>query len=99
MIEAISSALTGIRAATQKLNTSASNIARAGVSASNSLNNTADAVTGGPPQNQVILPDFDLATEAINLNLAEIAYKANLLTLDTAGEQTDALLDILDTDN
>jgi len=97
MIGAISSALAGLSAATEKLNTSASNIAQAGVSASNAVNTT-EAVTGAPPQNQPILPDIDLATEAVNLNLAEIAYKANLLTLDAAGEQADALLDILDTD-
>lgn len=98
MIGAISSALNGLNAATQKLNTSASNIAQAGADASNALNNH-DAVTGSPPQNKPILPEIDLATEAVNLNLAEIAYKANLITLEAAGEQTDALLDILDTDN
>lgn len=98
MIGAISSALSGINAATQKLNTSAANIAQAGVSAPN-VTSAESTVTGGAPQNQIILPETDLATEAINLKLAETAYKANLITLEAATEQTDALLDILDTDD
>lgn len=98
MIGAISSALSGLNAATQKLNTSASNIAQAGVSASNQLNQN-QTITGRPPQNQVVLPEVDLATEAVNLNLAEISYKANLATLSAAEEQADALLDIFDTDD
>ena len=98
MIGAISSALSGLNAASQKLTQSANNIARAGAEASNALNND-DAVRGNAPLDAAILPQTDLTSEIVNLNLAEVAYKANLATLNAAQEQADSLLDILDTDD
>lgn len=41
-------------------------------------------------------PNVDLAEEAVNLKLAEIAYKANVSTLNAAQEMTDALLSTFD---
>jgi flagellar basal-body rod protein FlgC len=42
------------------------------------------------------VPNVDLAEEAVNLKLAEISYKANLATIKTASEMSDALLNIVD---
>lgn len=41
-------------------------------------------------------PNVDLAEEVVNLKLAEIAYKANVSTLNAAQEMTDALLSTFD---
>lgn len=42
------------------------------------------------------VPNVDLATEAVNLNLAEIQYKANLKTIQTASDLTKELLRVFD---
>lgn len=48
-------------------------------------------------ENGVIgVPNVDLAEEAVNLNLAEIAYKANLKSIKAAEKLTEELLNILD---
>ncbi len=39
------------------------------------------------------VPNVNLAEEVVNIKLAEIAYKANLKTIDVAGELFDELLD------
>jgi flagellar basal-body rod protein FlgC len=39
----------------------------------------------------VAAPNVDLAEEAVNLKLAEIAYKANIATLKTASEMAEEL--------
>jgi len=41
-------------------------------------------------------PNVDLAEEAVNLNLAELTYKANIGVLKTAEEMSDELLSIFD---
>lgn len=41
-------------------------------------------------------PDVDLAEEAVNLKLAEIAYKANASVIRTANEMSDALNNVFD---
>ena len=96
MIGALQTALSGLGAAAQRMQDSAVNIARAGTALS--APPPSDAATGGVPQNAPILPDVDLATEAINMSLAETAYKANAKMIAAADEQMDTLLDILDTD-
>lgn len=48
-------------------------------------------------ENGVIgVPNVDLAEEAVNLNLAEIQFKANLKTIQTAQDLDKELLRILD---
>lgn len=74
MINAISTALSGLTASTRKVDVAATNIANAGT-----------------PGNQV-----DLAEEAVNLKVAEQAYKANLLVVETASKMTDELLSTFD---
>lgn len=44
------------------------------------------------------VPNINLAEQAVNLITAEISYKANLATLETASELSDELLDIFDDD-
>lgn len=41
-------------------------------------------------------PNVDLAEEIVNLKTAEISYKANLKTIQTAQDMSDELLNILD---
>lgn len=41
-------------------------------------------------------PNVDLAEEAVNLNLAELAYKANIGVLKTADEMSEELLRMFD---
>lgn len=42
------------------------------------------------------IPNVSLAEEAVNLNLAEITYKANIATLQTASELSDELFRLFD---
>ena len=42
------------------------------------------------------IPNINLAEEAVNLQLAEIQYKANASVIKTAGELTDELLNLFD---
>lgn len=42
------------------------------------------------------VPNINLAEEIVNIKLAEISYKANLKTIDVAGELFDELLDSFD---
>ena len=44
----------------------------------------------------VAAPDVDLAEEAVNLKLAELAYKANIATIKTADEMSNALNNLFD---
>jgi len=131
MSSAISIALSGLNAATQRLNASASNIANistagslddpqngpyeAVTTTSKTLDNggvRADIVTTNQPfipaydpdspfanaQGLIGVPAVDLATEAVNAILAELAYKANLEVIDAAQENENALLDIFDSE-
>ncbi len=45
---------------------------------------------------EVGVPNVNLAEEAVDLNLAKVAYKANLKTIQTAMEMEDDLLNIFD---
>ncbi len=82
MIEAIGIGLSGLQKATQDVENAANNI-----------------ITLTTPQNTasddkaVIL---NLSEEAINLLRAETEFKANLVTIKTAEELSDELLDIFD---
>jgi flagellar basal-body rod protein FlgC len=42
------------------------------------------------------VPNINLAEEAVNLNLAEIQYKANIKTIETASQLSDELFRIFD---
>ncbi len=130
MIGAISTALTGLFAASKRVEASANNIAN--VSSAGSLDPASptqpyQALTtvqtstesGGTsaaniPKNpgfvnayapdspfanadgEVGVPNVDLAEEAVNLKLAEIAYKANVSVLKTASAMSDELLNTFD---
>lgn len=131
MINAISIALSGLTAATNKLNATASNIANITTAGSleeggqapydalttqqTTLDNggvKSEVVSAGRPfvpaydpdspfaneEGLIGAPNVDLAEEAVNLGLAEIAYKANIGTLKTAEEMSDELLRIFDED-
>ena len=44
------------------------------------------------PSGMIGVPNVDLAEEAVNIKLAEIAYKANIAVMKSAEEMTDMLL-------
>lgn len=130
MTSAISTALSGLQAASQRVQASANNIANAldeGALDSASANQpyqaqttvqtanadggvTATTIPKSPgivnayspdspfanAQGEVGVPNVDLAEEAVNLKLAQISYKANIATVKTANEMSDALLNIFD---
>ncbi len=131
MIGAISTAITGLFAASKRVEASASNIANAQSAGSldpNSPNQPYQALTtsqtaigdlGGVSatnipkkpgivnayapdspfanaQGEIGVPNVDLTEDVVNLKLAEISYKANLATIKTASEMSDALLNIID---
>jgi flagellar basal-body rod protein FlgC len=130
MIGAISTALTGLLAASKRVEASASNIANASSAGSldpsspnqpyqalttvQTANDTGGVTATNIPKSPgfvnafapdspfanseglVGAPDVDLASEAVNLKLAEITYKANIETLKTAGEMSNELLNIFD---
>jgi flagellar basal-body rod protein FlgC len=130
MIGAISTALTGLFAASKRVEASASNIANAssagsldpdapvqayqalatiqtsnesgGTSATNIpkkpgfVNAYAPDSPFANADGQVGVPNVDLAEEAVNLKIAEIAYKANISVLKTASEMSDELLNSFD---
>ncbi len=131
MINAISIALSGLNAATQRLNASASNIANVTTSGAlkgggqepyTALQTTQSALDNGGVTSTTIpkdpgfvpaysadspfanadgvigVPNVSLAEEAINLNIAETTYKANIATLKTAEEMSDELLRLFDED-
>lgn len=134
MMNTISIALSGLNAATNRVNTSASNIANMSTAGSiedggqapydalttrqtalsdqsgNGQGVRSDVVSAGrgfvpsyapdsPFANSdgiIGAPNVDLAEEAVNLNLAEITYKANVSVIKTAEEMSDELLRIFD---
>ena len=129
MINAIGIALSGLNAATQKLNATASNIANVTTSGSledgeqapyDALTTIQTAQENGGVRSEVVsagrpfvpafdpdspfansegligAPNVDLAEEIVNLNLAELSYKANIGVLKTAEELSDELLSIFD---
>jgi flagellar hook protein FlgE len=76
MLDAISSALSGLTTASNKVAQSAERVA--------------NLTTPG------IADTVDLSEEAVNLKLAEIAYKANVATLKASDEMTKELLSVFD---
>ncbi len=129
MIDATSTALSGLNAASRQVETAASNIANSTTTSSLEDSTAVGALetaqssleTGGVqsgviPKSPGIIESFapnspfanseglvgssnvNLAEEAINLKLAETAYKANVSTLKAVNEINDALLDIFDDD-
>lgn len=100
MINAISIATTGLHSASTRLNASASNIANTLTENYIPHDTISKTKSSGGVQTTVIqrAPPFenDLATEIIDIKLAEFAYKANLETISVAGELFDEVLDIFD---
>lgn len=76
MIGAISTAISGLTAASKKAEEAAVNIA-----------------TATTPEN---IDKVDLSEEAINLKIAEVAYKANVATVKAAEEMSDELMRMFD---
>ncbi len=129
MLNAISTALSGLAASSKKLEAAASNVANLGTTGSlekggqapySALTTQQSTGPGGSvraefvPKNPGFVPAYDpdspfangegligtpnvdLAEEAVNFSLAELSYKANLKTLETASrlaEETARLLD------
>ncbi len=97
MTSAISSSLSGLQSATQRLNQAASNIVRSGDFNPSTQTNVAGpsnqaSVSAGPLRaNLPPLPD--LATSLVDLKLAEVSYKASAKALSVALEIDKKLLD------
>lgn len=124
MIKTINIALSGLQAATNRLNASASNIANVQTVGSvedgeqapfNPLTTTQSTTENGGVRSEVVnranpffqafdpdspfanedgiigVPNVDLAEEAVNINIAEITYKANLQSIEAASELADQL--------
>lgn len=134
MINAIQIALSGLAAASKKVEASASNIANLTTEGSltdpdnppfSAVTTIQETVTGEDgaalgvkanviPKNTPFVPAFDpdspfadedgvigipnvnLAEEAVNINLAETTFKANLKVIEAASELSDELLGIFD---
>ena len=134
MINTINIALSGLAAATKKLEASASNIANLQTVGSleegsqapysaltthqtaqtdgegNGVGVSSEIVPKGQPfvpafdpdspfaneEGIIGVPNVDLAEEAVNLNIAELTFKANVATLNTAQELSDEIFRIFD---
>ncbi len=106
MIGAISNALSGLMAASKRAEASASNIANMSTPDYTPVTTVQTTTETGSVQAQnqpksagtinTFVPDIDLAEEAVNLKIAEIAYKANIATIKTAQDMTDELLAVFD---
>lgn len=103
MIGAISTALTGLFAASKRVEASASNIANASSANYTPLQTIQTTNESGgaqavniPKPAQGYTPGVDFAEEAVNLKLAEISYKASLSVIKAAqdmAEETGRLFD------
>ncbi len=97
MINAISIALSGLDSASTRLNASASNIANAFTENYTPVDTTSTADASGGVQttitNRPAPFENDLTTEIVDLKVAELAYKANLQTIEVAGDLFDELID------
>lgn len=119
MIGAIQTALSGLFAATKRVEAGAHNIANMHTNgaAAQTVRQTAqdggvraEIVQKNPPftptyhpgspfadaQGMVQAPNVDLAEEAVNMTLAETAYKANIKVMQAAQDMQDEALNILD---
>lgn len=100
MINAISIALTGLNAASTRLNVSANNIANSLTENYTPLDTQLKSQGIGGVTTTIIerSPPFenDLATEIVDMKMAELAYKANLNTIKVSGELFDELLNAFD---
>lgn len=106
MINAISIALSGLNAASSRLNASATNIANAFTENYTPLDTTSKTDKAGGVQTTLIpriadenngfSADISLSEEIIDLKVAELAYKANLKTINVAGDLFDELINVFD---
>lgn len=129
MINAITTALSGLVASAKRVEASASNIANVQTSGSleeggkapySALTTVQSAQQGGGVRADIVqkdpafvpayspdspfadgegyigVPNVDLAEEAVNLKVAELTYKANLKTIETAADLQKDLLDAVD---
>ena len=128
MVDAISTALSGLNAATKRVEASASNIANSTTAgtlqgenqAFSALTVSQSSLEQGGVRAEIIpkdpgivesfspnspfanedgiigVPNVNLAEEAVNLQLAEVAYKANIQVLNTINEINDELLNSFD---
>lgn len=130
MIGAISNALSGLVAASKRVEASASNIANSTSAGSldpgspyqpyealttiQTANESGGTLATNVPKKPGIVnayapdspfanadgmvgvPNSDMVEDVMNLKLAEISYKANLKTIQTASEMSDALLNTFD---
>jgi flagellar basal body rod protein FlgC len=105
MMNTIGIALSGLLGAAKKAEASANNIANMHTTGHldgttpapyNAVTATSQSTPFANNQGYVGTPTVDLAEEAVNLSIAEAAYKANLAVLRTADEMQDELLKSFD---
>lgn len=100
MIEAISTALSGMFAATKRVDASASNIANMSTPGYTPVTTiqTTSQNGGVMAENRVRagVDQVELSEEAVNLKLAEISYKANISVLKVADEMAKEMGSLFD---
>lgn len=106
MIGAISNALSGLMAASKRAEASAGNIANLStpdytpVTTVQTAGQNGGVLAENRPRlggaGQAYVSGVDLAEEAVNLKIAEIAYKANIATIKAAEDMSDELLSTFD---
>jgi len=97
MIAGISTALSGLAAASKRTNYTANNIANASTPGYRPYNPQNVSTNGGvtviPNQKETAMP-VDLGKEIVDLAVNETSYKANLKTLQAIDDMQGQLLDI-----
>jgi flagellar hook-associated protein FlgK len=98
LMDAISSAQSGLAAAQTQFNVSANNIANLntpGFSPSR-VDSYTDSSGGVQTTTQTVAGPTDLATEAVNMDNAKNLYDANAMVIKVANKMVGSLLDIFD---
>jgi len=105
MIEALSTAVSGLLAASKKVQAASSNIANASVPDQKPIESRDRAEQAGPLSPAGVLSDFfpsgasevSIDQEVVNLNVASAAYKANAAVIKVTDEIDKTLRKALDT--
>lgn len=106
MIGAISTALSGLMAASKRTEAAASNIANVStpdytpVETVQKTSETGGVLAENLPRKGAVAnlygPGVDLAEEAVNLKLAELSYKANIKAMEAAQDMARETMRIFD---
>lgn len=99
MIDALTASRSGLLAASQRLEQTASNISKTGTNVPSSARTETVSTQPGVRVAYLPLPQTpDLSESMVTLVEAEHAYKANAIVLSTATDMLDALLEAAGTD-